>query len=257
VFYSVLGMFLFWYANFALVLECEPVKLAFIRRIFKTSLLQEKRRARDIYKNTDCSGSGGESSASSLDLDSTSSPSPSTEQLQAEAKTKLKQSLRQAHTIFHRRVFATTVLMDLIFLMVWCLIMASFYSYREGWTMFDSVYFCFVTITTIGFGDFVPTKTRDHPLNYVFVLGGVFLMSVLMSTCTKKDDNGSGSDSSSDGGGKGKGSNASGEGGEHSKAVLQKLGLGQRSCLKAAKSRFKFFWLIIGRYDYNYNYSRR
>ena len=29
------------------------------------------------------------------------------------------------------------------------------YSTQEGWTYFESCYYCFITLTTIGFGDFV------------------------------------------------------------------------------------------------------
>lgn len=35
-----------------------------------------------------------------------------------------------------------------------------FYS-LQGWTYFESVYYCFVTLTTVGFGDFVPTRDPD------------------------------------------------------------------------------------------------
>ena len=30
------------------------------------------------------------------------------------------------------------------------------FSYIQDWTYFESIYFCFVTLTTVGFGDFVP-----------------------------------------------------------------------------------------------------
>ena len=31
----------------------------------------------------------------------------------------------------------------------------------EDWSFFDAFYFCFVTMTTIGFGDIVPSKNRE------------------------------------------------------------------------------------------------
>lgn len=33
------------------------------------------------------------------------------------------------------------------------------FSVWEGWSFLDSVYFCFITISTIGFGDFAPGQT--------------------------------------------------------------------------------------------------
>ncbi len=32
------------------------------------------------------------------------------------------------------------------------------FSITEGWNILDGAYFCFITFTTIGFGDFVPGK---------------------------------------------------------------------------------------------------
>ncbi|EGD76727.1 hypothetical protein PTSG_08078 [Salpingoeca rosetta] len=48
------------------------------------------------------------------------------------------------------------------------------FTYTETWTYFESFYFVFITMTTIGFGDFVPTY-RDHPVPLILQVFGIFL----------------------------------------------------------------------------------
>ena len=47
---------------------------------------------------------------------------------------------------FHPTVIGTI-------LVIWLVCVAAFISYMEGHTYFDSIYACFITYSTIGFGD--------------------------------------------------------------------------------------------------------
>ncbi|GMR36079.1 hypothetical protein PMAYCL1PPCAC_06274 [Pristionchus mayeri] len=70
------------------------------------------------------------------------------------------------------------------------IILGAFAFHRyEGWSYFDSVYYCFTTLTTIGFGDFVALQ-KDEALQsrpeYVlfsifFILFGLVVMSAAMN----------------------------------------------------------------------------
>lgn len=54
---------------------------------------------------------------------------------------------------------------------------AVIFSITEGWNVLDGAYFCFITFTTIGFGDFVPGKnTLETDQKGVAALSTIYLL---------------------------------------------------------------------------------
>ncbi|EDW92801.1 uncharacterized protein LOC6532329 [Drosophila yakuba] len=61
---------------------------------------------------------------------------------------------------------------------------AALFAYWESWSFLDSAYFCFITLTTIGFGDFVPAKgVKDESQQSIaycslYLLFGIALLAM-------------------------------------------------------------------------------
>ena len=56
---------------------------------------------------------------------------------------------------------------------------AMLYHWLEGWGWLDSVYFVVITLTTIGYGDFSPTKPVTKVITIFYGLNGIVLLLIL------------------------------------------------------------------------------
>ena len=55
-----------------------------------------------------------------------------------------------------------------------------FYTYSEGWSVVDAIYFCVMTMSTTGYGDLVPTNDISKIFTVIFSLLGIGLYASLV-----------------------------------------------------------------------------
>jgi len=61
-----------------------------------------------------------------------------------------------------------------------------FYSLWEGWSLVDSLYFCAMSLATVGFGDLVPETDVGKLFTVVYVLGGIGTLVAFFTALTAK-----------------------------------------------------------------------
>ena len=61
-----------------------------------------------------------------------------------------------------------------------------FYWRFEGRTIIEALYFCIVTLTTVGFGDLTPTSAGTQILTIISILTGIGLGVALLSSVAQQ-----------------------------------------------------------------------
>jgi voltage-gated potassium channel len=56
------------------------------------------------------------------------------------------------------------------------------YHYLESWSWLDSFYFSFITLTTIGFGDFAPKTDQGKIFTIIYITIGVGIILAFINT---------------------------------------------------------------------------
>ena len=76
----------------------------------------------------------------------------------AGASTVLEQDTVKFKLVEDLNLVTVPITTCLLVLLGYIMLGAALFSVWEGWTILDGAYFCFTSLMTIGFGDFVPGK---------------------------------------------------------------------------------------------------
>lgn len=61
----------------------------------------------------------------------------------------------------------------------------AFYTWNEGWTPIQALYFCVVTLATVGYGDLHPTNEVSQLFTIVYILGSVGIIAAFVTELAK------------------------------------------------------------------------
>lgn len=99
-------------------------------------------------------------------------------------------SMRKCFKLSSQEVSETHVILVTMILSIFVLIIgALMFTYYENWYYLDSLYYCFITLTTIGFGDYVAlqknnalqSKPEYVVFSLIFILFGLAMISAAMN----------------------------------------------------------------------------
>jgi voltage-gated potassium channel len=84
-----------------------------------------------------------------------------------------------------RRLFLVDLLRDsdsrpiFIWALAFLLLGTLVYHWLEGWSYLEALYFCVITLATVGYGDLTPTTPIGRLFTIVYVINGVVILLAL------------------------------------------------------------------------------
>lgn len=96
---------------------------------------------------------------------------------------KVKDDVRAYHPI--RSLFLWDILTDrdsqpaLLWAGLTLLLGTLVYHWLEGWSHLDALYFCVISLATIGYGDLTPTTPLARAFTIIYVLNGIAILLAL------------------------------------------------------------------------------
>lgn len=91
------------------------------------------------------------------------------------------QVMRKIRHSVKRRLRRWSLVNTIILFVLFWLIGALIFKYIEGWNYFNGVYFCFLCLVTIGYGDFHPDTALGRSFFVIWAISAVPLMTILIS----------------------------------------------------------------------------
>ena len=102
-------------------------------------------------------------------------------------KQPIRQTVESEIRIYHpiRNLFLWDVLSDrdsrltFTWAAVTLLIGMFIYHWLEGWSYLDALYFCVISLATIGYGDLTPTTPLAKAFTIIYVINGIVILLAL------------------------------------------------------------------------------
>lgn len=61
-----------------------------------------------------------------------------------------------------------------------------FYHFIEKWTILDSIYFCVVTLSTVGYGDITPKTALGKIFTIFYILAGIGIIAATVNLLVRR-----------------------------------------------------------------------
>ncbi|MEJ2470811.1 MAG: potassium channel family protein [Desulfuromonadales bacterium] len=69
----------------------------------------------------------------------------------------------------------------LVTLLLFIVLIGQFAGHREGWGRFDALYWSLITATTVGYGDFRPTRKLTRVLSVFIAMTGIICTGIIVA----------------------------------------------------------------------------